>query len=65
MVLNAGVYYFNLIDSYGDFGIAVMIVAVCKVSFSNMTIKSPDLTVLGSNNQASGDPGQPFFRYFF
>ena len=34
-------------------GVSIMIVAVCKVSFSNMTIKRPDLTVLGPNNQAN------------
>ena len=31
MVLNAGVYYFNLMDSYGASGMALMIVAVCEV----------------------------------
>ena len=53
MVMDAGVYYFNLIDSYGASGVSIMIVAECKVSFSNITIKRPDLTVLGPNNQAN------------
>ena len=59
MIMNAGVYYFNLIDSYGASNVSLMIVAVCKVSLSNMTIKSPDLTELGANNQLTHGDLEP------
>ena len=35
MVLNSGVYYFNLMDSYGASGMALMVVAIFEVFFSN------------------------------
>ena len=33
MVLNSGVYYFNLMDSYGASGMALMMVAISEVNF--------------------------------